>query len=101
MGDVDAALTVARAAEVEALLAFGGGSVIDVGKAVGLLINGGTYADYVRRGQPIIRPILPLVAVPTTAGTGSEMTKVTVIEDEETHSKRGGPAHTCFPARGP
>ena len=90
VADVDAALTVARSAEVEALVAFGGGSVIDVGKAVGLLMtNGGSYADYQWRGQPITRPILPLVAVPTTAGTGSEMTKVTVIEDEETHSKRG------------
>ena len=90
VADVEAALTVARAAEVEALVAFGGGSVIDVGKAVGLLMtNGGSYADYQWRGQPITRPILPLVAVPTTAGTGSEMTKVTVIEDEETHSKRG------------
>ena len=90
VADVEAALTVARSAEVEALVAFGGGSVIDVGKAVGLLMtNGGSYADYQWRGQPITRPILPLVAVPTTAGTGSEMTKVTVIEDEETHSKRG------------
>ena len=90
VADVEAALAVAQAADVEALVAFGGGSVIDVGKAVGLLMtNGGSYADYQWRGQPITRPILPLVAVPTTAGTGSEMTKVTVIEDEETHSKRG------------
>jgi alcohol dehydrogenase len=90
VADVEAALAVAQAASVEALVAFGGGSVIDVGKAVGLLMtNGGSYADYQWRGQPITRPILPVVAVPTTAGTGSEMTKVTVIEDEETHSKRG------------
>ena len=101
VADVDAALTVARSAEVEALVAFGGGSVIDVGKAVGLLMtNGGSYADYQWRGEPITRPILPLVAVPTTAGTGSEMTKVTVIEDEETHSKRGvlRPS-TCLPVQ--
>ena len=90
VADVGAALAVAQAADVEALVALGGGSVIDVGKAVGLLMtNGGSYADYQWRGQPVTRPILPLVAVPTTAGTGSEMTKVTVIEDEETHSKRG------------
>lgn len=90
VADVTAALAVGQAAAVEALVALGGGSVIDVGKAVGLLFsNGGSYADYQWRGQPITRPILPLVAVPTTAGTGSEMTRVTVIEDEETHSKRG------------
>lgn len=90
VADVEAALAVAQAGEAEALVALGGGSVIDVGKAVGLLIaNGGNYADYQWRGRPIRQPILPLIAVPTTAGTGSEMTKVTVIEDEETHSKRG------------
>lgn len=90
VADVNAALAVAQAAGAEALVALGGGSVIDVAKGVGLLAtNGGSYADYQWRGQPIARPILPLIAVPTTAGTGSEMTKVAVIEDEETHAKRG------------
>jgi len=90
VADVNAALAVAQAEAAEALIALGGGSVIDVAKGVGLLAtNGGSYADYQWRGQPITRPILPLVAVPTTAGTGSEMTKVAVIEDEATHSKRG------------
>jgi alcohol dehydrogenase len=88
--DVNGALALAREADAQALVALGGGSVIDVGKAVGLLLtHGGSYADYQWRGQPITHPILPLIAVPTTAGTGSEMTQVTVIEDEETHSKRG------------
>jgi len=90
VGDVEAALAAARDAQAEALVALGGGSVIDVGKAVGLLIShGGRYAEYQWEGRPITRPILPLVAVPTTAGTGSEMTKVMVIEDEETHFKKG------------
>jgi alcohol dehydrogenase len=90
VGDVEGALALAREAEAQALVALGGGSIIDVGKAAGLLLtHGGRYADYQWGGQPITRPILPLVAVPTTAGTGSEMTKVTVIEDEETHFKRG------------
>jgi alcohol dehydrogenase class IV len=88
--DVEAALALARGARAQALVALGGGSVIDVGKAVGLLVtNGGRYADYQWQGRPITRPILPLVAVPTTAGTGSEVTKVTVIEDKETHFKKG------------
>ena len=88
--DVEGGLALAREAGAQALVALGGGSVIDVGKAVGLLMShGGRYADYQWGGQPITRPILPLVAVPTTAGTGSEVTKVTVIEDEETHFKRG------------
>jgi alcohol dehydrogenase class IV len=88
--DVEGALGSAREIDAQALVALGGGSVIDVGKAVGLLLtHGGSYADYQWGGRPITRPILPLIAVPTTAGTGSEMTQVTVIEDEETHTKRG------------
>jgi alcohol dehydrogenase class IV len=90
VADVDAAVALARQQDAQALVALGGGSVIDVGKAAGLLLShGGTYADYQWQGRPITQPILPLVAVPTTAGTGSEMTKVTVIEDEETRFKKG------------
>jgi alcohol dehydrogenase class IV len=90
VGDVEEALALAREVDAQGLVALGGGSVIDVGKAAGLLLtHSGRYADYQWGGQPIVRPILPLVAVPTTGGTGSEMSKVTVIEDEETHFKRG------------
>ena len=90
VGDVEQALALAREVDAQALVALGGGSVIDVGKAVGLLVtSGGRYADYQWEGRPITRPILPLVAVPTTAGTGSEVTKVTVIEDQETRFKKG------------
>lgn len=96
--DVELGLEVARANEVSALVALGGGSVIDVGKAIGLLMaNGGTYADYQWHGRPITRPILPLVAVPTTAGTGSEVTKVAVIGDPETHFKKGVLSPYMFP----
>jgi alcohol dehydrogenase len=88
--DVEGALALAKETQAQALVALGGGSVIDVGKATGLLMtNGGQYAEYQWGDRPITQPILPLIAVPTTAGTGSEMTKVTVIEDEETHFKRG------------
>jgi alcohol dehydrogenase len=90
VADVDGVVSLARDSEAQALVALGGGSVIDVGKAAGLLLShGGRYADYQWGGQPITKPILPLVAVPTTAGTGSEVTKVTVIEDEETRFKKG------------
>jgi len=88
--DVEGALALAREADAQALVALGGGSVIDVGKAAGLLLaHGGRYADYQWGDKPITHPILPLIAVPTTAGTGSEMTQVAVIEDQETHFKRG------------
>jgi alcohol dehydrogenase len=94
--DVEAGLVAAS--QAEALVAVGGGSVIDVAKAIGLLAtNGGSYADYQWHGRPITRPILPLIAVPTTAGTGSEATKVTVIADAETHFKKGVLSHYLFP----
>jgi alcohol dehydrogenase len=94
--DVEAGL--ASAAQAEALVAVGGGSVIDVAKGIGLLAtNGGSYSDYQWQGRPITRPILPLIAVPTTSGTGSETTKVTVIADAETHFKKGVLSPHLFP----
>jgi alcohol dehydrogenase len=94
--DVEAGL--AAAAGAEALVAVGGGSVIDVAKGIGLLAtNGGTYADYQWHGRAIAKPILPLIAVPTTSGTGSEATKVTVIADAETHFKKGVLSPHLFP----
>jgi alcohol dehydrogenase class IV len=96
--NVEAGVAVARSHGACALVALGGGSAIDVGKAVGLLLSqGGAYADYQWHGRPIQAPITPLVAVPTTAGTGSEMTQVTVIGDEETHFKKGVRSPHLFP----
>jgi len=65
------------------VVAVGGGSVIDLGKAVAaLLANGGDPLDHlevVGRGQPLTRPSVPCVAVPTTAGTGAEVTANAVL----------------------
>src|SRR5204863_4558924 len=61
----------------------GGGSSIDAAKAIaGVLANGGSPLDYMEvigKGQPITRPATPWVAVPTTAGTGAEVTRNAVI----------------------
>lgn len=96
--DVERALEAAESAGAEALVALGGGSVIDVAKAAGLLMtNGGRYRDYQWDGRPITRPIAPLIAVPTTAGTGSEMTRTAVIEDEETRFKKGVVSPYLYP----
>lgn len=81
--DVGAALATAREAGADVVIGLGGGSAIDAAKAVaGLLTNGGAVTDYmevVGRGQKITRAAAPWIAVPTTAGTGAEVTRNAVI----------------------
>ncbi|MHB8054681.1 MAG: iron-containing alcohol dehydrogenase [Candidatus Aminicenantales bacterium] len=73
----------ARAFEPEVVLGLGGGSALDTAKAAaGLLANGGEVFDYLEvigEGRAFLRPAVPLVAVPTTAGTGSEATRNAVL----------------------
>lgn len=81
---VDEALTMCRELGCDTLVAVGGGSCLDTAKAAAVLMtNGGHIRDYVGSHKPFANKPLPLIAVPTTAGTGSEVTKVTVIIDTE------------------
>ncbi|MCS7315122.1 MAG: iron-containing alcohol dehydrogenase [Bryobacterales bacterium] len=77
----------AREADCEALVAVGGGSAIDAGKAIAaLLTNGGDPLDYLEvigQGRPLRVPSLPWIAVPTTAGTGAEVTRNAVLSSPE------------------
>lgn len=83
---------VAGAARLDAgghdcMVGFGGGSPIDTAKAMAILsANGGKIRDY-KVPNPIPKSGVPIIAVPTTAGTGSEVTKFTVITDTETDEK--------------
>jgi alcohol dehydrogenase len=96
--EVAAGLKLARQQDTQAVIALGGGSAIDVAKAVAMLMtNGGRYADYQWGGQPITRPSLPLLAVPTTAGTGSEVSRVAVIVDPDNPFKKGVLSPLMFP----
>ena len=76
-------VATAREHGADAVAAIGGGSVIDLGKAVAMLLgNGGDPLDYlevVGAGRRITRPAVPCVAVPTTAGTGAEVTANAVL----------------------
>ncbi|NBD14076.1 MULTISPECIES: iron-containing alcohol dehydrogenase [Corallococcus] len=71
----------------DAVVALGGGSALDAGKAIAALAaNGGDPLDYLEvigRGQALTKPPLPFVAVPTTAGTGSEVTRNAVLGSKE------------------
>jgi alcohol dehydrogenase len=85
--ECQAAAAAIREAGAEAVVALGGGSAIDVAKAAATLAtNGGRVKDWEDPARPDKDP-LPVLAVPTTAGTGSEVTWVAVITDEEQHYK--------------
>jgi len=83
VADVERAVAAAREAGCDVLVALGGGSAIDCGKAIaGVVANGGSPLDYMEvigRGRPLTRAALPWVAVPTTAGTGAEVTRNAVV----------------------
>jgi alcohol dehydrogenase len=84
---VAAGLEVARRLRPDMLVALGGGSTLDTTKGINfLLTNGGRLADY--RGFGLAqRPMLPSVAVPSSAGTGSEAQSYAVLSDARTHTK--------------
>ena len=77
----------AREAGCDLVIGFGGGSALDTGKAVAaLLTNGGDPLDYLEvigRGQPLTQPSAPCIAIPTTAGTGAEVTRNAVLLSPE------------------
>lgn len=69
------------------VIGFGGGSAIDAGKAIAALVaNGGDPLDYLEvigKNQPLTQPAIPFIAIPTTAGTGSEVTRNAVLASPE------------------
>ncbi len=89
IASLDAAAAFAREYRPDVILAVGGGSALDAAKLVGVLAtHGGPLSRYY--GENLVPgPSLPLVAVPTTAGTGSEVTPVAVVSDPEREMKVG------------
>lgn len=86
---VVAAADAARPARPDVVIAYGGGSALDLGKLVALLLSQPRpLSDYYGENQ-VRGPVLPIVAVPTTAGTGSEATPVAVVSDPERELKVG------------
>jgi len=77
--------------QCDAVVAMGGGSAVDAGKAIAALAsNPGDLLDYmevVGKAQPLLQPALPCIAIPTTAGTGAEVTKNSVLASPEAKVK--------------
>lgn len=84
---VNKALKVCKEKNCQGVIAFGGGSVIDSSKTVAAAITNNVDPKKLAGQLKVKKDLLPLFAVPTTAGTGSEVTMVAVISDDETHQK--------------
>lgn len=87
-----------RAFRPEMVIGIGGGSCLDMAKCVSLLLShGGALQDYYGEFK-VPGPVLPVIAVPTTAGTGSEVTPVAVVSDTERTLKIGASSPYLIPA---
>jgi alcohol dehydrogenase class IV len=98
---VRAGVELARREGVNLVIGIGGGSAMDTGKAIAaLLANGGDPLDYIEvigRGKPLLEPSLPCIAVPSTAGTGAEVTRNAVLAAPEQRVKVSLRSPTMLP----
>jgi len=84
---VEAGTLLGKRNGCDAVVGIGGGSALDTAKAIGLMLtNDGSIRDYVGIGK-VKSPPMPVVAIPTTAGTGSELTIWSVLTDKQNHRK--------------
>jgi len=84
---VEAGRAFAAPLQIDSIIGLGGGSSLDCAKGINfLLTNGGRMQDYLGYGRAT-RPLLPMIGIPTTAGTGSEAQTYALISDAQTHVK--------------
>jgi alcohol dehydrogenase len=96
---IEAGRAVAAVHQIDSLVGLGGGSSLDTAKGINfVLTNGGTMRDYWGHGKAT-KTMLPMIGVPTTAGTGSEAQSYALISDAETHVKMAcGDSQAAFKA---
>lgn len=80
-------VVIAKSTRADMIIGFGGGSAIDAGKAIAALVTNGDdpleFLEVIGRGHPLVHDPLPYIAIPTTAGTGSEVTRNAVLASRE------------------
>ncbi len=93
------AASLARKEKCDFIIGLGGGSAIDSAKATAVMVNNGehTYWDYIKGKAEIKNKVLPIIAIPTTAGTGTETDPWTVITNTDTNEKIGFGNDQTFP----
>ncbi len=94
---IEAGVSIYRKKDCDFIIGFGGGSPLDAAKAIGILsATGGCLSDFM--GKEITCPIPPVAAIPSTAGTGSEVTQFTIITDTQTDIKMLLKGNVLIPA---
>jgi len=100
--DADNGAKLARDEKADFVIGYGGGSVLDTGKAIAMLVaNGGEALDYMEvigKGLPIKKPSLPYIAITTTSGTGAEVTKNAVMKSDKHKQKASLRSNYMYPA---
>ena len=94
---VDEAANVFRNNDCDAIVSVGGGSVIDTGKAVNLVVSEGADSLMTLVGVKLRKAMRPFIVIPTTAGTGSEVIYAAMIRDEENNQKLLFASYQLFP----
>ncbi len=94
---VDQALAQLKMEKCDTVIGLGGGSALDIAKLVAVMaVNPGHISDYFGVDL-LVQPGIPLICVPTTAGTGSEVTPIAILSDEMEHLKKGVVSSHLFP----
>ena len=101
--DIDAGAALCREG-LDFIVALGGGSAIDTAKAINIVCsNGGSAWDYVKKedrpAREITKALMPLIAIPTTAGTGTEATRYSVVTNAAQHGKGTIKTDLIFPTK--
>lgn len=98
---IEAGVNLAREHASDVVVGFGGGSVVDSAKAIAAMAtNKGELLDYLEvigRGKSLVEKSLPCIAIPTTAGTGAEVTKNSVIKSPENNVKVSLRSNQMYP----